>query len=340
MRDVAARAGVTPTVVSRVLHNKANGIRVSQATAERVREAARVLGYRVNVMARNFRERQTMMIGVLHGVGFDRPKMGVGSRYFGQLMDGLIDGAFRHGYAVTLCPKLMGQTPEDAMSDGRFDGLVWYSTIPSETNQAMLRGCTSPLVMVHSQVENFTGRFPIVTCDNEQGIRLAVDHLVELGHRKIAFVREEEMAFSESTLRQEAFVRHMRKYGLTVGAGDIVDGGAGYGVDAYYSDGLRHTAVIAHTEELGGRFVRKAPRYGISIPDDLSVVGFDSTSYCEEFRPRLTSIYQPLKQLGERAIDLLVARIASDDDYAPCETIPCGLDMRESTAPPSSRSDG
>jgi len=124
MKDVAARAGVTPTVVSHVLHNRAATVRVSEATAVRVRQAAKDLGYRLNIVARNFRAGQTFMIGVLHGVGFDRSRLGDHSRYLASLFDGIIDGAFEHGYAVTLCPKLLGNHPEDAMADGRFDGLI------------------------------------------------------------------------------------------------------------------------------------------------------------------------------------------------------------------------
>src|SRR5258708_1933147 len=134
LRDVASKAGVSPVVVSRVLQNKAKAIRVSEATAERVREAALELGYRCNVFARNFRAQQTFTLGVLHGTGFARPRFDSGSRYFGALVDGLIDGAFRQGYSVTFCPKLLSQTPEDAMCDGRFDGLIWYSSVSSDEN--------------------------------------------------------------------------------------------------------------------------------------------------------------------------------------------------------------
>jgi LacI family transcriptional regulator len=335
MRDVAAKAGVTPTVVSRVLHNKATSVRVSDATAVRVREAAKELGYRVNVFARNFRERQTNMIGVLHGVNFGRPLLGEGSRYFGKLMDGIVNGAFRQGYAVTLCPKLMGSTPEDAMSDGRFDGLIWYSTIPSEENERMLMGCTSPLVMVHSQADQFVGRFPIISCDNAQGIELAVNHLYELGHRRIAFGRQGGLEFSESLLRHNAFVRKMRALGLSVSEDDAINAKSDYsGVDEYLSQGPRHTAIVAHNEELGAEFVRRAPAYGVRIPEDLSVVGFDSTGFCDELRPRLTSISQPLRALGEQAVEILIARIHDDSHPLRYEEMPCGFDVRETTAPP------
>src|SRR5579862_165990 len=222
MRDVAARAGVGATVVSRVLSGKGDGIRVSEATAERVRQAAALLGYRLNVTAKQFRERQTLMIGVLHGTGFGRPYLHGSSQYFAALMDGIIDGAFEHGYSVTLCPKLLGSSPEDAMSDGRFDGLVWYSTARSAANRKMLEGCSVPLVLIHTPGKTFQGRFPTVICDNDQGIGLAVDHLVSLGHRRIAFLDQLGDDFEELDLRQAAFMRHLGLYGLKVSERDSI----------------------------------------------------------------------------------------------------------------------
>jgi LacI family transcriptional regulator len=331
MRDVAARAGVTPTVVSRVLHNKATAIRVSEATAERVRQAAIDLGYRVNVMARNFRERQTMMIGVLHGIGFDRPLLDKGSRYFASLMDGIIEGAFEHGYSVTLCPKLLGQTPEDAMSDGRFDGLVWYSTLPSQENREMLRRCSVPMVLIHTKAAEYGNRYPAVTCDNEQGIGLAVDHLISLGHERIGFAYEAHIPFSESAIRAGAYRSHMQERGLRVTDCDFIDAGD---LDNYLSQPLRHTAILAHNEGLAAHVLRKAFSVGISIPQDLSVVGFDSTGYCEELTPKLTSIYQPLAEMGRGAINLLVQSIGGNTPN-PLELIyPCSLDIRGSTCIP------
>lgn len=336
MRDVAAKAGVTPTVVSRVLHNKATAIRVSEATAERVREAAKDLGYRVNVFARNFRDRQTHMIGVLHGVGFNRPVFAHGSRYFASLMDGIVEGAFRNGYSVTLCPKLMGQTPEDAMSDGRFDGLIWYSTVPSEENGAMLRACTSPLVMVHAQSEEFAGCFPIVSCDNAQGVAVALEHLTSLGHRRIAFARQGDLEFSESTLRCGYFLEWMRAHGLQADESDVIVTDFDYGgVSEYFAKGPRHTAIFAHNDELGASFVRRAPEFGLRVPEDLSVIGFDSTPFCEEVRPALTAVSQPLQTLGERAVELLVERMVGDPGPASVLQLPCGLDVRSSTGPVS-----
>ncbi|MEZ0324768.1 MAG: LacI family DNA-binding transcriptional regulator [Fimbriimonas sp.] len=331
MREVAAKAGVTPTVVSRVLHNKATAIRVSEATAERVRQAAIDLGYRVNIMARNFRERQTMMIGVLHGVGFERPLLDRGPRYFASLMDGFIEGAFENGYSITLCPKLLGQTPEDAMSDGRFDGLVWYSTHPSEENREMLRRCSVPMVLIHTRAAEYGNRYPSVTCDNDQGVGLAIDHLVELGHKKIGFAYEAHIPFSESFLRAEAFRSHMSRHGLRAGECELVDASD---LDNYFAQTPRHTAILGHNETLAALVMQKAIERGISVPQQLSVVGFDSTAYCEELSPKLTSIYQPLAEMGRDAINLLVQSM-SGQKPDPLELIyPCSLDIRGSTSIP------
>jgi DNA-binding LacI/PurR family transcriptional regulator len=338
MKDVAAMAGVTPTVVSRVLHGRALTVRVSDATADRVRVAARKLGYRVNVMARNFRERQTMMIGVLHGIGFGRPKFGMESRYFALLMDGIVDSAFDHGYSVTLCPKLMGENPEDAMADGRFDGLVWYSTLPSRETRKMLEGCTVPMVLIHTHSSEFGGKFPAVMCDNHQGIGLAVDHLVELGHTRIGFALESDVLFGEAAVRRDAFLWHMGRYGLTASDDDLIDTRHDHvGLHTYLSQRPSHTAVIASNDEIAAAFTKNAKCHGLSIPEDLSVIGFDSTGYCEEQRPALTSVSQPLATMGRSAVDLLVQSINGQAPDPPVVMFPCGLDIRGSTQSTANR---
>jgi LacI family transcriptional regulator len=334
MREVAAKAGVTPTVVSRVLHNKATSVRVSEATAERVRQAAQDLGYRVNVMARNFRERQTMMIGVLHGIGFPRHEFNGRSRYFACLMDGIVEGAFDHGYSVTLCPKLLGGSPEDAMADGRFDGLIWYSTLQSEENHRLIKGCTVPLVLIHTPAATYENRFASVMCDNEQGIALAVDHLVGLGHRRIAFAIESDDLFGEHTVRLKAFRDHMARYGYRVGDEDVIDVLTNReGLHRYFAGGIRHTAILGVHDGAAGALVELAPEYGVRVPEDLAVVGFDSTQYCEQLRPTLTSISQPLAIMGRCAAEMLVKRINGDTIHHPQVIFPCGLDVRGSTTP-------
>jgi len=336
IRQVAQVAGVTPTVVSHVLHQKAASIRVSEATAERVRKAAKDLGYRVNVLARGFRERHTMMLGVLHGIGFGRPRFDSGPRYFASLMDGVIDGAFEHGYSVTFCPKLLGSNQEAAIADGRFDGLIWYSTVPSGENAKMLEACSVPIVLTHMPSPELLGKFPSVRCDNERGIGLAIDHLFQLGHRRIGFALEHEDRFSEASIRRDAFFAHSKRLGLSLGQDDIVDINLDRsGISGYFEGSMKHTAILSANDGVASAFIRSAHQYGIRVPEDLSVVGFDSTSFCNEQRPALTSVYQPLVNMGRRAVDSLVSLINGEAIDPFDLVLPCSLDLRASTAPPS-----
>lgn len=332
LKDVAKRAQVSPVVVSKVLHNKANGVRVSDATAERVRQAAEDLGYKVNVWARNFRNQQTMMIGVLNGLGVERPRFNQGPRYFATLMDGIVEGAFGHGYSVALCPQLLGDNPAEAMSDGRFDGLVWYSITPTESNKRILAACTVPVVIVHARAAEYGGKHPTVICDNDHGVGLAVDHLVENGHRRIAFAIEGDALNVESAARLEAFHRHTRRLGVPVREDDVLDVRRDRArLHEYLAEGPRHTAVVVHADGLAADFIQTAPRYGVRVPEALSVIGFDSTEFCNELRPTLTSISQPLFDIGKGAVDLLM-RAVSGKTPDPLELIlPCGLDVRGST---------
>ena len=332
MRDVAAKAGVTPTVVSRVLHNKATTVRVSVATAERIRIIAKEMKYRVNVTARNFRDQQTLMIGVLHGVGFERQMLSEGSRYFACLVDGIVDRAFHYGYSVTFCPALMGDNPGQAVSDGRFDGLIWYSTDLTGRNTELIQNCLSPLVVIHASEDYFDGKVSTVICDNHGGLSQAIDHLVVLGHEHVGFVLENRETFSEAIDRARVFKEVLKEKGLPCSEASII-----------YAEmdltGLRQqlretqcTALITSSEKLAGDVLRVANEAGVQVPEELSVVGFDSTEYCDGLTPKLSAIRQPLKRMGSAAVDLLIAQI---NDF-PIENkhlvIPCGFDIRQSTS--------
>lgn len=336
LKDVAKLAQVSPVVVSRVLHNKADGVRVSPATAERVRRAAQELNYKVNVWARNFRAQRTMMIGVLNGQGMERPRFNQGPRYFATLMDGIVEGAFQHDYAVAMCPQLLGENAKEAVTDGRFDGFVWYSITPSDANIGILQASAVPIVIVHARASDYGGKHPTVICDNYQGIGLGVDHLYELGHRRIAFAYEGDAMNVETLARMYAFRKHMSGHGLHVPECDILDIHLDREALRRYLSGSRpHTAVMVHADGLAGDFIDIASQYGVRVPEDLSVIGFDSTEFCDRFRPPLTSIAQPLYDLGERAVELLMKAL-NEPAQEPLELVlPCRLDVRGSTAPPA-----
>lgn len=332
VRDVAELAKVSPSVVSKVLHNRSGNVRVSEATAERVRKAAAEIGYQCNIWARNFRTQRSYMLGVLHGVDLDRAMLCGSSLWFASLMDGMIAGAFRNGYAVTLCPKLVHRHL-DGIVDGRFDGYLWCSTSPSEEALRFSETCGVPIVLVHGFAEDFGNRHPAVVCDNRQGMRLGIEHLLGLGHRRIAFSSDELGLNREISVRWEFFQAEMSELGLPTTEKDLILIGNDFdGVHEYLAGARTHTAVICNNEVTASTWTDIASAKGIRVPQDLSVMGFDSTPFCEQTRPRITAISQPLAAMGERAVDLLVALIG-EQPVAPSTTLfPCGLDIRESTS--------
>ncbi len=338
MREVAAMAGVSPVVVSRVLHNKASTVRVSEATAERVRQAASILGYRCNVVARNFRAQETKTIGILHNIGQAWPNLDQGSRYFAALMQGILTGAFKHGYAIMLCPKLFSEDGGRAVGDGRFDGIVWYRATEAELCRTEIEQASTPVVMIHSSGQGADSPYPTVICDNAQGIRIAVDHLVKLGHKRIAYLVLKHYLNSEAIARRDAFASVMQEYGLYRNGQDIIE--IDYDrkvIENYLSQEMRHTAIIGMNDEIASDVLALCYRYGISVPEQLSVVGFDSTAFCNELVPALTSIHQPLAQMGEQAIDMLVESIKNNSTEPNHVVFPCSLDRRDSTSIPLRR---
>lgn len=329
IKDIAREVGVTHGVVSCVLNGSRSTIRVSAQTATRVREAAERLGYHPNAVARNFRSSRTRMIGILHGDGFPRLQFVGGSGYFGALMDGIVDGAFHYEYTVGLCPHLFSQNSGQVIADGRFDGYLWYSGGPYPDVCETIARCPFPIVVIHTPAHEIQNATPTVICDNRQGIQLALNHLQELGHQHIGFALNQGHLFAESRIRRDEFLSLSAAMGIT---GKVVDTAEGLApIAAQWKRGLPFTAMIAHNEELAGSLMHLAQNLGYQIPKDLSLIGFDSTFYSELQSPKLTSIRQPLREIGRTAVTRLVQLLNAEGGIQMETLLPCSLDIREST---------
>ena len=333
--DVAREAGVARSVVSLVLNGKAGTTRVSPETAARVKAAAKRLGYRPDRVAQNLRLGRTYQIGILHGDGF--PRIRFTSPYFSTLMDAIVDRAFEHGFTVALCPQLHSATPEDAMADGRFDGLLWYSTTGSPANMKRLRDCSVPIVMIHTRASDYDVPCAAVACDNESGIRQAINHLVELGHRSIAYVITIADLFGEAVDRRATFQKYGEELGLTLC--QVVLSGYDADLPADFRKDGSITAVIGFNDEVADLVVRQLRARGVDVPGDVSVIGFDSTPLCEVTRPTLTSVSQSLSEIGTTAVDLLIDSIDGRLELPYDHVVECRLDVRESTGPPRAQAD-
>lgn len=334
IRDVAAAAGVSAMAVSAVLHGTGRNVKVSLEKAEHIRKIALELRYHPNYLARSLRNHRTQTVGVVFQ-HFDR--LSIQNPYYPQLLNGLIEALFPADYTLALCPKLVRNAEAPALSDGRFDGILWCRPDFSEASVEYLRMASIPVVMMHAPPGTAPG-VSTFCADNEGALRLAVDYLAELGHRRIAFVVDPVSAVTaEALARAAGFMDAMEAIGLT-GEVFIWDLGAP-GEDRHRLAEIPQTALIAFSDHVAGQLLASCVEYGVRVPQERSIVGFDSSPFCEMTNPTLTSIYQPVERMAFEATNHLLDLIrAGHNGEAPAPPLSaiysCRVDVRNSTAPP------
>jgi LacI family transcriptional regulator len=294
-----------------------------------IREAAEKLRYQPNHLARNFRNKRTRTIGLAFE---DFQRIGDTTGYFSQLLNGVMSATFAADYSLTICPKLIKDSLQGIVFDGRFDGVLWCVPDMSEATRTAIENSPVPIVVVHYPGDSLN--VPTFCCDNAQGLRLGVEHLKMLGHTRIAFAVDYCSRRSvEADCRISCFINAMRDVGLDVGDGDVLlwdhDGAD---LENHLKNGPGHSAIICFSESHAVSLLRTAQRIGLSVPKDLSIIGFDSTAFCETTVPRLTAISQPVEQMAHDAAKHLLACIEGDVRAASYNFYPCGLDIRESTS--------
>ncbi len=319
--------------VSKVLHGRGANVRVGAETAEHIRRIATDLRYQPNHLARSFRNQKTNTIGLV----FEHfQRVGDTTGYFSQLLNGVMSATFPLDYSLTICPKLIKLSNNGMIFDGRFDGIVWCKPDISDATLRAIEQSHLPIVLIHVPPKHAPAA-PLFYCDNEQGLKLAVQHLADLGHQRIAFAVDYENEFAvEARERADSFAKAKLSLGLSHSVSDLLvwdhDAEA---LHEYWQSPDRHTAIIAFSESQAVHLLLKARALGIAVPDDLSVIGFDSTSFCETTTPRLTSISQPVEQMAFDATRALISTIEERPRASQQSIYSCGLDIRESTACPS-----
>lgn len=319
-----------------VVLNGAGGskVTVTAEKAERIREAARELHYQPNHLARSFRNNRTGQVAVVfQNFFYFRPE----SSYRGDVMNGVMDALFPHDYTLSLCPKLMRHGNPVFVSDGRFDGVLWCRPDLSEEDAAALQFATVPVVMMHAPPGTVLG-VPTFSADNDGAMRRVVAHLLSLSHERLAFVIDPVSEQSvEGHARGEALRAAARRAGLPEPETLVL--GSDHSILARYAKSdAPHTALVCFSDELAGFVLTSCEQLGVKVPRDVSVIGFDSSPLCNNTRPRLTSVVQPVQRMAFEATTHLLSLIrAAEEGNPPSAAIStlydCGLDVRESTGP-------
>jgi LacI family transcriptional regulator len=330
VKDVARKAGVSVATVSHVV----NGSRyVSPELTQRVRDAAAELGYTPNGTARSLRLRRTQTIGLIV------PDV---SPFFVELARVIEDHGFAAGYTTVLGnadghPDRERRYVETMLSKN-VDGLILASTLHDAGELAeLLAGVRTPAVVVDRELE--LPGVDVVHADNEQGGYQATRHLLELGHTRIGCITGAP-ALLPSAGRAAGYRRALAEAGIAGAERWTAEG------DFQYAGGRRATAelldrregltaIFASNDLMALGALSELAARGLRAPEDVSVCGFDDVFPAALVSPSLTTVHQPLHDIGRAAVDTLLARIDGDVPDEPTRRqFPTELVVRDSTAPP------
>lgn len=326
IEDVAAIAGVSIATVSRAINEPT---KVADETRRKVIEAVARTGYTTNAMARSLRMRRSNMILIL--------APDVGDPNFSNILVGLETEASKRGYGV-----LIGNTQNDAsreadylrfISSNQADGLILFTGhLPYGFGQDGSEGRLPPMVAVNEPVPN--ANVPFVGVDNFAGARIATEHLISQGHRRIAFVGRSS-GREVNRLREEGYRKALASAGITVDPKLIIDG------DGTTESGRAAAELMFVRDALPTAFfcVNDATALGVIIslnarrydlPRQFSVMGFDDISFSSFVTPSLTTMKQPRHKIGEAAMEMLLQLLAGEEPKQPQVLMRAELIVRNS----------
>ena len=329
--DVAQRSGVSVATVSRHLNRR---IHLPGSTVERIEQAIKELGYQPNPHARSLSRGRSDTIGLVIP--------DIANPYFARLAAAVERAADRHGLALVLCATLNQRAREQEylgrLGRNHLDGLLFATNNPDDGSLSEpISRANRRVVILDEDVQGARG--PRVFSDNEQGGYLAGRHLVEAGHRRIAFFGGPEHMMSTRE-RFAGCCRAIAEHAPDVkivarffGRYSVEDGRRSAEQLLTRRDGT--TAVLVASDEIVIGALEVFAREDIRIPDELSVVGFDDVAPFHLFAPPLTCIRQPVEEMGRRGVDLLVSSMAGGRLRSAVERLPVELMVRGSVAPPA-----
>jgi DNA-binding LacI/PurR family transcriptional regulator len=331
LRTLGEYLDLSPATISLVLNN-APGVRsIPQDTRDRVKLAAAKFDYRPSFYARSLRKRQTFSIGVL--------VPDLNDQYATQVLSGMEELLIEEGYFYLIAshrrkPDLIEEYPR-LLLDRSVEGFILIDTL-------LEHGLKVPVVAVagHRKFEGVTN----IVLDQRRAAELALRHLILLGHRRIAFMRGGSHS-SDADDRWDCQMAVARELKLEVPPELMVDikvrvstpeMGFGPAVELL-NRGVDFTALVCYNDISAFGAIRALMDRGLRVPEDVSIVGFDDTQSAAFHNPSLTTIRQPLNQMGAEAARILLQRIRGQATFSDAVPISPELVIRESTCPPNPR---
>lgn len=331
LADVARLAGVSAQTVSRVVNNHPY---VSDGTRRRVQEAIERLGYRPNRAARSLATQRSSMLGIIS----------FGSTHYGpaQMVNQIEQAAHAQGYGVTL-KAIASMTPLDLrraiddLGDRAVDGLVFITPVVGVGHAALAQVCGG---VPYVQIDTESGaNVPSVSIDQQVGGRLAAQHLIDLGHTHIAAISG-PLDWYGAQARSSGWKTALTAAELTLGPIAAGDWSAHSGYEAackLLQTGITFSGLVVANDQMALGAIRALRDSGLSVPEDVAVVGFDDIPEAAYFEPPLTTIHQDFAALGEQSVEYLVALINNPNTPTHQRVLYPHLIERQSTRPIKTR---
>lgn len=327
--DVSKRAGVSRSTVSRVVAD--NGY-VSEEKRRAIQKAIAELGYRPNTLAQALRSNRSNMIGAV--------VVDVGTPYFANMVYGLQRATRKAGKALLVSSGYADQDEEARaiieLVDRACDGIVLYLERPLRPDVAeILRQARIPVVTI-GRKDDAVAR-GAVTLDNFGGARAAMNFLIEQGHRRIVHLSG-QADFGDTVARLEGIAAALAEHGMSMADITVVNGifhqDFGYSATMDLLDqGHDFTAIFAADDDMAAGVLLALRHAGKAVPDDVSVIGFDDAFHARHLWPPLTTIRQPIDEIGETAADLLLKLLGEPGPGTLQNIIGTALVVRDSVGP-------
>ena len=336
IKDIARKAGVAHTTVSRALRGSPL---IAADTTRRILEIAREMGYNPSAAARSLKTHRSKVIGVIVS-NIDDP-------FFSEILQGIEEVTQVSGYSVFMSASQRDPERErlivQTMTEHRIDGLIICSTSFSPRQSGHISQNGIPIVVINNQsAEDY--RFSIYH-DDVDGSRKLTRHLIDLGHRRIAYLGN--LLSGRSTQdRLRGFQQEMHAAGLDVPEeyihqveGSLPESGL-QGLQHFLGLPVRPTSILCYNDMMAFGVLKGLVQAGIQVPSEISVTGFDNIVFSDYTHPLLTTFEQPKRSIGNQAarlvLELLEKEHPSQADMEPKVIILQGrLLDRESTAPPT-----
>ena len=335
--DIARKTGFSRTTISRVLNNRSN---VDEKTREKILKVIDEVGYVPNSVARNLRNKKTNKIGLLlyaYVRGVHVPGLHIASEYYFEIIRGITLEAENAHYNIILYSSLYSEGTLDNLNkicrSGEVDGLILVGTGQMQPVIDVLKDNQTPFVVANRLIADPHVSF--VGPDDEHGAYKATRHLIELDHTRIAYLgRPEDERTNES--RYKGYKQALNEANISFDEDLVVSASYEWGsgekaIRSLMQKGNPPSAVFAFNDTLAIETVHACAEMGLRIPQDLAIIGFDDIHSAAVIQPPLSTIRQPLFEIGSEAMKVLLALIKQKDSQPVQIIVPLEVIKREST---------